>query len=146
PRTRNPTPAQLNANCHDLTEQPSPSQSKIIQSAVKNGGVVPGTRLAGFKGLLKRELIPGIRLGTEMAKRAAFWGRVGGIFHSDELPGYGITENDVGIISKKLGCRPSDAFVLVAHAREKALDGLKAAVERAKEALVGVPEETRTAN
>ena len=145
-RTRNLKPAQLNENFDDLTEQLSLSQSKIIQSAVKNGGVVLGTRLAGFRGLLKRELIPGIRLGTEMAKRAAFWGRVGGIFHSDELPGYGITENDVEIISKRLGCGPSDAFVLVADAKENALDGLKAAVERAKEALVGVPEETRTAN
>src|SRR5207249_11267081 len=68
----------------------------FIQSAMKNGGAILGTRLPGFRGLLKRELMPGIRLGTELAKRAVFWGRVGGIFHSDELPGYGITEGEIG--------------------------------------------------
>jgi glutamyl-tRNA(Gln) amidotransferase subunit E len=145
-RTRSLKPAEFNGNFVDLTELFASSQSKIIQSAVKNGGVVLGSRLAGFKGLLKAELMPGIRLGTEMAKRAAFWGRVGGIFHSDELPGYGMSQSDVDAISKKLECGSADAFVLIADARENALDGLKAVVERAKEAVAGIPEETRTAN
>jgi glutamyl-tRNA(Gln) amidotransferase subunit E len=145
-RTRSLKPTDFTDSFVDLTEQLSSSQSKIIQSAVKNGGAVFGTRLAGFKGLLKRELMPGIRLGTELAKRAVFWGRVGGIFHSDELPGYGITESEVEAIHRRLECGPSDAFVLVADSKENVLDGLKAVVERAKEALAGVPEETRTAN
>ena len=145
-RTRSLKPTDFTDSFVDLTEQLSSSQSKIIQSAVKNGGVVLGTRLAGFKGLLKRELMPGIRLGTELAKRAVFWGRVGGIFHSDELPGYGITESEVEAVYRRLECDLSDAFVLVADSKENVLDGLKAVVERAKEALAGVPEETRTAN
>ena len=145
-RTRSLKPTDFTDSFVDLTEQLSSSQSKIIQSAVKNGGAVLGTRLAGFKGLLKRELMPGIRLGTELAKRAVFWGRVGGIFHSDELPGYGITESEVETIYRRLECGPSDAFVLVADSKENVLDGLKAVVERTKEALAGVPEETRTAN
>jgi len=145
-RTRSLKPTDFTDSFVDLTEQLSSSQSKIIQSAVKNGGAVLGTRLAGFKGLLKRELLPGIRLGTELAKRAVFWGRVGGIFHSDELPGYGITESEVEAVYRRLECDLSDAFVLVADSKENVLDGLKAVVERAKEALAGVPEETRTAN
>src|SRR5207245_10918762 len=91
-RMRSLKPTDFTDSFVDLTEQLSSSQSKIIQSAVKNGGAILGTRLPGFKGLLKRELMPGIRLGTELAKRAVFWGRGGGILHSDELPGYGITE------------------------------------------------------
>jgi glutamyl-tRNA(Gln) amidotransferase subunit E len=145
-RTRNFKPADFTDNFVDLTEQLSSSQSKVIQSALKNGGIVLATCLAGFKGLLKQELMPGVRLGTELAKRAVFWGRVGGIFHSDELPGYGITESEVDAICKRLECRPADAFVLIADSSENALDGLKAVVERAREALAGVPEETRTAN
>ena len=145
-RTRSLKPTDFTDSFVDLTEQLSSSQSKIIQSAVKNGEAVLGTRLAGFKGLLKRELMPGIRLGTELAKRAVFWGRVGGIFHSDELPGYGIIESEVEAIYRRLECGPSDAFVLVADSKENVLDGLRAVVERAKEALAGVPEETRTAN
>ncbi len=145
-RTRNLKPADITDNFVDLTEQLSSSQSKVIQSAVKYGGLVLGTRLSGFKGLLKRELMPGVRLGTELAKRAIFWGGVGGIFHSDELPGYEITESEVDAGYKKLECGPGDAFVVIADSKENALDGLKAVVERAREAFGGVPEETRTAN
>src|SRR5437660_12793309 len=71
---------------------------------------------------------------------------MGGIFHSDELPGYGITESEVDGIYRRLECGSSDAFVLIADSKENVVDGLKAVVERAKEALLGVPEETRTAN
>lgn len=145
-RTRNLKPGEFSENFVDLTMQLSSSQSKVIQSALKSGGLVLGTRLSGFKDLLKRELMPGVRLGTELAKRAVFWGRVGGIFHSDELPGYGITQSEVDAICERLECRVADAFVLIADSKENACDGLMAVVERAREALAGVPEETRTAN
>ena len=145
-RARNLEATAFTDNFADLTKQLSSSQSKVIQSALKSGGLVLGTRLSGFKGLLKRELMPGVRLGTELAKRAVFWGRVGGIFHSDELPGYGITESEVDAIYERLECGAADAFVLIADSKENAFDGLVAVVERAKEALESVPEETRTAN
>jgi glutamyl-tRNA(Gln) amidotransferase subunit E len=130
----------------DLTDTLRSSQCKTIQSALKAGGAVEGVKLLCFAGLLKRELMPGIRLGTEMAKRAAFWGRVGGVLHSDELPNYGITPPEVDSITRKLGCSPNDAFVVIADTRENVVDGLKAVLERAREATIGVPEETRTAN
>ena len=145
-RSRKVKPADLREDFHDLTPLLSQSESKIVQSALKQGGTVQGVKLAGFAGLLERELMPGIRLGTEMAKRAAFWGRVGGVFHSDELPGHGISQPEVDAIAGKLECHTSDAFVLIADSRENVLDGLKAVVERARETTVGVPEETRTAN
>lgn len=145
-QARNLRPRELSDNIVDLTKQVSSSQSKVIQSALKSGGLVLGTRLTGFKGLLKREVMPGVRLGTELAKRAVFWGRVGGIFHSDELPGYGITESEVNAISERLECGAVDAFVLIADSKENAFDGLVAVAARAREALAGVPDETRTAN
>jgi glutamyl-tRNA(Gln) amidotransferase subunit E len=139
-------PSDIQEEFADLTQILSKSESKVIQSALKQAGTVLGVKLPGFAGLLKRELMPGIRLGTEMAKRAGFWGRVGGIFHSDELPNYGIVQSEVDAISKRLNCQGNDAFVIIADARENVVDGLKAVVERAKEAVMGVPEETRTAN
>lgn len=145
-RTRGVKASDLREDFMDLTDTLVASQSKLIQSALKQRGVVEGVKLAGFSGLLKRELMPNIRLGTEMAKRAAFWGRVGGVFHSDELPNYGITQSEVETIATKLACHTADAFVLIADTRENALDGLKAVLERAREATIGVPEETRTAN
>ncbi len=145
-RSRRVDSSALKEEFQDLTQKLSSSQSKIVQSALKQSGVVMGLKLQGFKGLLKREVMPGVRFGTEMAKRAAFWGRVGGIFHSDELPAYGMVQAEVDLAADTLSCGPDDAFVLVADQRENALDGLKAVLERAKEALAGVPEETRTAN
>jgi glutamyl-tRNA(Gln) amidotransferase subunit E len=81
-----------------------------------------------------------------MADRARFWGRVGGIFHTDELPAYGITEEEIEGIRRITGAEGQDAIVFVADNPENARDALKAVVERAREALRGVPEETRAAN
>jgi glutamyl-tRNA(Gln) amidotransferase subunit E len=145
-RSRGVKDSDLRDELLDLTDTVMSSESKIIQSALKTGGTVEGAKLGGFAGLLKRELMPGIRLGTEMAKRAAFWGRVGGVFHSDELPNYGITQPEVDSIARKLGCGQNDAFVIIADSKENVIDGLKAVLERAREATIGVPEETRTAN
>ena len=130
----------------DITRLISSSESNVIRSSLKRGGVVLAVNLPGFKGLLKRELMPGVRFGTEMAKRAIFYGRVGGIFHSDELPAYGISQAEVELIAKMLNCSDNDAFAIIADNRQNALDGLNAVVERAREAVEKIPEETRVAN
>jgi len=67
-----------------------------------------------------------------MAKRASFWGKVGGIFHSDELPAYGMTQTEVDSLAKTLLCSEPDAFVIIADQEERVIDGLKAVLERAK--------------
>jgi glutamyl-tRNA(Gln) amidotransferase subunit E len=109
------------------------------------GGVVLGLRLPKFKGLLGKELSPGLRLGTEMSSRASFWGGVGGIFHSDELPAYGISGEEVAAVVGRLRLSSDDAFVIVADSNAKAKDALDAVADRAIEAVNGVPDETRTA-
>ena len=81
-----------------------------------------------------------------MADYARFWAGVGGIIHSDELPKYGITEEEVEEIKERLGCEEQDAFVLVLAPGPEAREALKAVKERAAVALEGVPEETRAAN
>lgn len=122
------------------------TQSKVIRKALDEKKHVLAVRLPGFGGLLKTELMPNVRLGTEMADQARFWGRVGGIFHTDELPAYGITQQEVDKLKEFIRMREQDAVVFVADTAENATDALKAVVERAKEALQGVPEETRAAN
>jgi len=122
------------------------TKCKVIQKALEKKQQVLAVRLPKFKGLLKWELSPGLRLGTEMADRAKFWGRVGGIFHTDELPAYGITAEEVEHLRKKLQVRDEDAVVLVADDQENARDALRAVVERAREAIRVVPQETRGPN
>ncbi len=121
------------------------TNSNLIREGLSSRGVALAVKLQGFHGLLGRELSPGLRLGTEMASRASFWGRVGGIFHTDELPAYGISEAEVLSMRQMLGCGELDAAVLVADSEDKARDALTAVVERAREALLGVPSETRMA-
>ncbi len=119
---------------------------RVIRKALDQGGRVLAVRLPKFGELLKRELVPGVRLGTEMADVAHFWGRVGGIFHTDELPAYGITAEEADRLKHLVKAEPQDAAVFVADLQQNAADALKAVTQRAREALRGVPGETRAAN
>ncbi len=130
----------------DLTDITKTSASKIFSSAIKNGGKILGIKLPYFGGFISRELQPHYRLGTEFSGRAKIKAGVGGIFHSDELPNYGITEQEVQTIKKELKCEKNDAFILVADNESKANMALTAVYERAKEVLAGVPKEVRKAN
>jgi glutamyl-tRNA(Gln) amidotransferase subunit E len=87
-----------------------------------------------------------MRFGSELAGIARFWGKVGGIFHTDEMPAYGITEEELTQVGRLLNKEPQDAVIFVADTPENAIDALKAVVERARVAFEGVPEETRAAN
>ena len=130
----------------DVTEALKQTKCKVIRKALDKGQQVLAVKLPKFKGFLKWELLPNFRLGTEMADRARFWGRVGGIFHTDEMPAYGVTTEEVEAIRKAVKAEEQDAVVFVADNPENSRDALKAVVERAREALTGVPQETRVAN
>ncbi len=129
----------------DVQEVFGQTKCKVVRKALDKKWSVMAVKLAGFAGLLKRELMPSFRVGTELSDRAKFWGRVGGIFHTDELPAYGVTSEEVEALRKTVGASEGDAVVFVADVEENVVDALKAVVERAREALAGVPAETRTA-
>jgi len=145
-KRRGLTPELIQNEIFDVTPILKETKSRIIRDAIAKGGLALAVKLPKFAGLLKKELIPGIKLGTEMAYRAIFAGKVKGLFHTDELPGYGISKEEVEKIIEKLELTNEDAAVIVADLKENAEDALKAVIERAKEAVLGVPEETRAAN
>jgi glutamyl-tRNA(Gln) amidotransferase subunit E len=136
---------ELKEEFFDLTDVFKETKSGIIRRALEKGGVVLAVKLPKTAGLLKVELEPKLRFGTELSDHAIFYGGVGGIFHTDELPAYGITQAEVEKVRAVLGLSDLDAAVIVADQPKKARDALKAVVERVKEALKGVPEETRAA-
>ncbi len=141
---RGAKPNSIERNYLDLTEMFVASKARIIREAMAKAGTVLALKLPKLGGLLGKELAPGLRLGTEMSNHASFWAGVGGIFHSDELPAYGMTDEEVHRVRERLKVTGDDAFVIVADERAKARDALDAVVDRAIEALTGVPEETRT--
>jgi glutamyl-tRNA(Gln) amidotransferase subunit E len=130
----------------DVTQVFQNTKCKVILKAVDGNKIVLAVKLQRFANLLKIELSPGIRLGSEMADRAHFWGRVAGIFHTDEMPAYGITVEEVNNLKQLMESNEQDAIVFVADTQENATNALKAVTERAREALKEVPEETRGAN
>ena len=136
--------AQVEDKIHRVDDLFKETESKIISRAISKGGSVLTIKLLGFKGLIGKEVQPGRRFGTELAGYAKKMG-VSGIFHTDELPAYGITNEEVLAVSKRLELSEKDAFILVADEEEKARNAITEVQRRAKTAIKEVPEETRKA-
>jgi glutamyl-tRNA(Gln) amidotransferase subunit E len=132
--------ADVPEKIYDVNDVFQNSKSKIITSA----STVMAIKLEGFDGLVGVEVQPGRRLGTEFSGYAKKLG-VSGIFHTDELPAYGITAEEVEKLRNLLSAAENDAVIIVAHEHDIALAALEEVQRRAKMALEGVPEETRKA-
>jgi len=130
----------------DVSDVFGETKSRIIKNALRKGGRVIAVKLRGFAGCVGIELCPDRRLGTEMADHAKFAGGVRGIFHTDELPAYDITVEEVEALRERAAASELDAVVIVADEEESCRRALSAVVRRAREALEGVPQETRAAN
>jgi len=119
------------------------TESGVIGGALA-GGVVHAVPLFGFDGVVGREILPDRRLGTELADHAKRHG-AGGVFHTDELPAYGVTAQEVERLRDVVAAGPDDAVALVADDPETAALAIDAVADRAETAIEGVPEETRDA-
>ncbi|SFG32877.1 glutamyl-tRNA(Gln) amidotransferase subunit E [Halopelagius inordinatus] len=129
----------------DVTDVFEETESGVVGGAVNSGGKVTAVPLFGFDGLVGREVQPDRRLGTELSDHAKRHG-AGGIFHTDELPAYGVTAEEVAALRDAVGAGDDDAVAIVAADAETADLSIEAVAERAETALDGVPEETRGAN
>ena len=126
----------------DVTTLLKDTGSKVLRRALDKGGVAMALELQGFAGLLGSYHDGKKCLGTELAGYAKTAG-VGGLFHTDELPAYGVTQEEVDAIRDVMGLGAQDAFVLVADEPKRVGLAMERVIERAKMALKGVPEETR---
>jgi len=131
----------------DLTEIFINTNSQMIQKSISSESVVLGLKLEGFAGKIgSKEMdsegsqLP--RLGRELASSAKQAG-VAGIFHSDELPAYGITETEVKIVREKMSLNSKDAFVLCIAPTWQAELALESVLLRARAAYHRIPGEVR---
>ena len=120
------------------------TDSGVIRDALDESGSVMGVPLYGFDGLVGSEIQPGRRLGTELSDHAKRHG-AGGIFHTDELPAYGVSGSEVEALYEAVDAGEADAVAIVADDEEIARLAIDAVAERARTAIDGVPEETRGA-
>jgi glutamyl-tRNA(Gln) amidotransferase subunit E len=127
----------------DVTDILGNTQSKIVKKII-GGGVFRAIRAPGFAGIIGFEPHPDIRIGKELGKLVRFY-YLDGVFHSDELPNYGITEHEVAAIRLRLQTDVNDAFVLVGGPKDKVEFASDAIIRRLQAAISGVPAETRAA-
>ena len=128
----------------DITNDWSDCQSKIIQNALNDKFIIKAVKVSNFSGMFGFSPYEGIRLGKEIGQLVKFYG-IGGIFHSDELPNYGIEEKDVEIVKNILSVKPNDAFFVIAAPLSKIDFVIESIIRRINHAMKGVPPETRLA-
>lgn len=131
-------------NVTDVTQLLSKSSSKVVKKTLTGDSTFTAFVLRGFKGMLSFEPYPAIRLGKELGDLVKVYG-IGGIFHSDELPNYGITAEDVEAITAILRMDKNDAFVLIGGPAKYLNTVLFELFTRIKKAFSGVVPETRSA-
>ncbi len=119
------------------------SSSKIIIQAKKQDKKIFGFKLENFKGILGFEVQENRRVGTELASILKNSTSLRGIFHSDELPNYGIIDEDVININKLLALNKNDAFILIMCFENELFLVKELLLKRLNLFLKGVPQETR---
>ena len=120
------------------------SSSPALKRALEDGGVVACVSAGGLGGLLGWEPEQGVRLGKELAEVARA-NSLGGVIHSDEFSRQGIADGEAATLRQAMGATEGDALVLLAGPRgavERVVPLLEA---RLKQAVKGVPAETRGA-
>ena len=126
----------------DITEVFKDCESKIIQNALKSKAKIKAIRVRNFLGMFSFEPYSGIRLGKEIGQLVRFFG-IGGVFHSDELPNYGINDSDVDKVKKHLELADGDGFLIIAGEGSKLDYAIDSIIKRIQDAANGVPAETR---
>ena len=128
----------------DITEDWSSCKSEIVQKALRDNSIIKAIKIENFSGMFGYSPYEGIRLGKEIGELVKFYG-IGGIFHSDELPNYGINDEDISIVKNILKIKENDAFLILAAASSKIDFAIDSIINRLVEAKKGVPAETRLA-
>ncbi|MCH7876714.1 MAG: Glu-tRNA(Gln) amidotransferase subunit GatE [Thaumarchaeota archaeon] len=128
----------------EITKEWKSCKSKIVQKALKDNSIIKAIKIENFSGMFGYSPYEGIRLGKEIGQLVKFYG-IGGVFHSDELPDYGIDDEDISIVKNILKIKENDAFLIIAAPSLKIDFAIDSIINRLVEAKKGVPAETRLA-
>jgi glutamyl-tRNA(Gln) amidotransferase subunit E len=144
-KKRNVDDGSIGDEIVDVTFLFKNSNSNIIKKITKDPeSALLSIRIQELNGLFGYEPSDGIRIGKELGEFVRFFG-LGGIFHSDELPNYGITVNDVERIKELLNLSSNDAFIILGGNKKKISRVIKPLIFRLIQFKYGVTAETRAA-
>lgn len=119
------------------------TRSKIVKEALVSGKKAYAFCLNNFKDILGFEIQPGRRIGTELANYLKVYTPLKGLFHLDELPNYGVTQENVLDIKRILNIGSNDSFILLL-CDSNIISFVKSILEKRINGLLdGVPKETR---
>jgi len=135
--------ASVDPAMYDVTKIFEETKSKVIIKSATNRKIL-AICLKGFKGYVGREIQPGRRLGTELSEKAKAVG-VSGLFHTDELPNYGITSEEVEALRKAVGAKENDAVIMISGRENVVKRAMESVIQRAELVLIEIPQETRHA-
>ena len=131
---------------HDLSSELASTESLILRDAFNDGSVVKCAKIEGFAGLLKKQLQPGRSFADEIAGRIrviACLDKMPNIFHSDDIDGSELTEDEWARIKALSSCKLTDAVIVVWGSDADVETALEEIKFRALEAIRGIPNETR---
>lgn len=103
----------------DVTHLFHETKSKILLQSLNKNGIIYATKVKDFFGIFGIELNPNRRVGSEFADRVKNATSLKGLFHSDELPNYGVTQEEVDILKKELNVSLKDGFLIICGEKEK---------------------------
>ena len=135
----------LPLNLVDVSSRFAYCEAKRVKQGLAEKSVMLALPLPGFSGLIGTKEFDADgaqmpRLGRELAGAAKLAG-VAGVYHSDELPAYGIEQEFVDATREALdGC---DAFVLCLAPKWQAELALESVLNRARMAFERIPQEVR---
>ena len=131
----------------DVSECFAACDSQMVKSGLDKGSVMFALPLPGLSGKfgVKAMDVEGAqlpRLGRELAGAAKLAG-VKGVFHSDELPAYGIDLEQVNLVRTQLSLDDADGFVLCLAPQWQAELALESVLDRARMAWHRIAQEVR---
>ncbi|MHB1493290.1 MAG: Glu-tRNA(Gln) amidotransferase subunit GatE [Thermoplasmataceae archaeon] len=102
-------------NLVDFTHRLINSNSKIIQKGISAGNKIFIGKMSNMLGLLKKGEF---RIGREISDTLKLFS-ISGFIHSDELPGYGISQEEIDSIRSEMKCKENDAIMIISITEEK---------------------------
>lgn len=135
--------ADFDAEIVNLTDLLRASNSQTIQRLLSDQNAL-ALKAPGFSGLFAKEPVPDSRLGLDLADLCKLFG-FKGIVHSDEISKYGIENQILNDMSRRLDLHENDGFILIFGDGERTSRCLEMARLRLKQSLNGPPSETRMA-
>ena len=131
----------------DVTEVFADCESKMVVNGLQKSYTMLALPLPGLAGKIGTKQLDSEgsqlpRLGRELAGAAKLAGDKG-VFHSDELPAYGIEISNVESVRKALKLSDDDGFVLCLAPKWQAELALESVLLRARAAWHRIPQEVR---